>query len=65
MKLSESQVWSKREQSEKGEELSKIIELALHKPVVATDVMGVVLDEVLREHARSINFLGSCSNWVV
>ena len=50
-------MWTKREQSDKGEEMGKVIEQGLRKPAIATDIVGVVLEEVLREQARSG---GSC-----
>lgn len=46
-------MWSRRETSEEGENLAKVIELGLHKPVLATDIVGVVLREVIKEHNRS------------
>ena len=40
-----------------GENLGSVIERGLHKPVLATDVVGVVVEEVLREQARSGGFV--------
>ena len=53
LRLSEARVWSKRERSEEGEMLVKIIELGLHKPILATDVVRVVLEELIKEKTRS------------
>ena len=53
MRLSETKVWSRRETSEEGEKLVKVIELGIHKPVLATDVVEVILQEVIKEHNRS------------
>ena len=52
MTLSKTKVWSRRETSEQGEKLIKVIELGLHKPILATDIVGVVLQEVIEEHNR-------------
>lgn len=52
LRLSKGRSWTKREESEKGEEFGKVIERGLHKPVIATDVVGVILEELLKEHAR-------------
>lgn len=52
MKLSESKVWSRHESSEAGEELMKVVDLGLHKPVLATDIIAVLLDEVIKEYHR-------------
>lgn len=54
IKLSESRAWTKRERSEAGEDLGKVIDQGLHKPILATDVVGVVLEELVREQARSV-----------
>ena len=45
-------VWTRKETSEKGEELGSVIERGLHKPALATDVVKVVLEELVREKAR-------------
>lgn len=52
IKLSEAYTWTRKESSEVGEDLGKVIELGLQKPVLATDVVGVVVQEVLREQSR-------------
>ncbi len=52
IKLSEDHTWTRREKSDKGEELGSVIERGLHKPALATDVVKVVLQELVREKAR-------------
>lgn len=53
-------MWSKRESSEEGEELMKVIDVGLQKPVLATDIIAVVLEEVIKEHHRSAIALMPC-----
>ena len=49
MQLSRDHSWTKREKSEAGDSLTKVIEQGLLRPAVATDVVGVVLEEVAME----------------
>lgn len=52
IKLSESRTWTKRERSEVGDDLWQVIDQGLRKPVIATDMVGVVIAEILQEQAR-------------
>ena len=47
-------MWTKRERSEVGDDMLKIIDQSLRKPVIATDVVGVVLEELIREQKRFV-----------
>ncbi len=54
MKLSEGRVWSRHESSEPGDELMGVVDLGIHKPALATDIIAVLLKEVIKEHQRSV-----------
>jgi len=56
MKLSEGKVWSRHESSEAGVPLMRLVELGLQKPVLATDIIAVLLKEVILEHQRCVGW---------
>ena len=53
MSLSSSHSWTRRDRSEKDDPLARVIEQGLLKPNIATDIVGVVLEEIVRVADRS------------
>ena len=57
MQLSKDHSWTKREKSEAGDSLTKVIEQGLLHPPIATEIVGVVLEEVAMEANKLVTFV--------
>ena len=57
MQLSKDHSWTKREKSEAGDSLTKVIEQGLLRPPIATEVVGVVLEEVAMEANKLVTLI--------
>ena len=57
MQLSKDHSWTKREKSETGDSLTKVIEQGLLHPPIATEIVGVVLEEVAMEANKLVTFV--------
>ncbi len=54
IKLMQAHEWTKRERSKVGDDLSKVIEVGLLKPNVATDVVAMVMKLVTEQRERKV-----------
>lgn len=54
IKLTQAHEWTKRERSEVGDDLNKVVEVGLLKPNVATDVVAMVMKLVSEQQERKV-----------
>ncbi len=54
IKLTKAHEWTKRERSEVNDDLSKVIEVGLIKPNIATDVVAMVMKIVAEQQDKKI-----------